>query len=255
VSTGGPDLFVICKSCGSEVSPYITECPYCGNRLRKRAPKLDRHGRVAEPPRRRSPTPSLPRLRRGEIPGIRADSHPYGTLVLLVASFAGCMLYRAAAVGSTVATDLWFKNGTHMWWRLLVAPFTYANTGDAFVSLSLIGVFGWLLERRHGPILVLALFAAGGIGGQAVSIAVFSGHEYLGAQGAALALMAAWAVPDLITFRREGEVEGDVIGIAVLTAVLAILPLASPEASYVSLGVGLLAGLILGYPLARIQLR
>src|SRR3712207_6963529 len=33
----GPDLFVVCKSCGSEVSPYITECPYCGTRLRKRA--------------------------------------------------------------------------------------------------------------------------------------------------------------------------------------------------------------------------
>src|SRR5207237_2602288 len=42
MSTGNPDLFVICKSCGSEVSPYITECPYCGNRLRRRAPKLPR---------------------------------------------------------------------------------------------------------------------------------------------------------------------------------------------------------------------
>ena len=75
MSTGGPDLFVICKSCGSEVSPYITECPYCGNRLRKRAPKLDREGRVSE--KRRPPTPALPRLRRDEIPGIRPDSRPY----------------------------------------------------------------------------------------------------------------------------------------------------------------------------------
>src|ERR671921_43274 len=40
----GPDLFVVCKSCGSEVSPYVTECPYCGTRLRKRAPKLERVG-------------------------------------------------------------------------------------------------------------------------------------------------------------------------------------------------------------------
>ncbi len=38
----GPDLFVVCKQCGSEVSPYITECPYCGARLRRRAPKLPR---------------------------------------------------------------------------------------------------------------------------------------------------------------------------------------------------------------------
>ncbi len=40
--TSGADLFVVCKQCGSEVSPYITECPYCGNRLRRRAPKLPR---------------------------------------------------------------------------------------------------------------------------------------------------------------------------------------------------------------------
>ena len=35
-----PDLFVICKSCSAEVSPYVTECPYCGQRVRKRAPKI-----------------------------------------------------------------------------------------------------------------------------------------------------------------------------------------------------------------------
>src|SRR5688500_18760947 len=39
-----PELSVVCKSCGSEVSPYVTECPYCGTRLRKRAPKLERVG-------------------------------------------------------------------------------------------------------------------------------------------------------------------------------------------------------------------
>ena len=39
-----PDLFVVCKNCGSEVSPYVTECPYCGQRVRKRAPKIDRSG-------------------------------------------------------------------------------------------------------------------------------------------------------------------------------------------------------------------
>ena len=68
MSTGGPDLFVICKNCQSEVSPYITECPYCGSRLRKRAPKLDRNGRVTER-KRRAPSPSLSRLRRGRSRG------------------------------------------------------------------------------------------------------------------------------------------------------------------------------------------
>ena len=49
------ELSVICKNCGSEVSPYVTECPYCGARLRKRAPKLERRGDALEPkPRRRA---------------------------------------------------------------------------------------------------------------------------------------------------------------------------------------------------------
>ena len=48
----GPDLFVVCKNCGAEVSPYITECPYCGTRLRKRAPKIERDGRVSDKGRR-----------------------------------------------------------------------------------------------------------------------------------------------------------------------------------------------------------
>ena len=49
------ELSVICKNCGSEVSPYVTECPYCGARLRKRAPKLERRGDGLEAkPRRRS---------------------------------------------------------------------------------------------------------------------------------------------------------------------------------------------------------
>ncbi|HKQ17096.1 MAG TPA: zinc-ribbon domain-containing protein, partial [Solirubrobacterales bacterium] len=39
-----PELSVVCRSCGSEVSPYVTECPYCGHRIRKRAPKLEREG-------------------------------------------------------------------------------------------------------------------------------------------------------------------------------------------------------------------
>src|SRR5215211_5452002 len=43
-AVASPELSVVCRSCGSEVSPYVTECPYCGTRLRKRAPKLERRG-------------------------------------------------------------------------------------------------------------------------------------------------------------------------------------------------------------------
>src|SRR2546430_3605289 len=99
VSTGGPDLFVICKNCGSEVSPYITECPYCGNRLRKRAPKLDRDGRLAEKKPRRTAPPLLTRLRQDEIPGIRPDSRPYATIVLVALGLVGTLLWRTGLAG------------------------------------------------------------------------------------------------------------------------------------------------------------
>src|SRR5271166_5193913 len=95
--TSGADLFVICKNCGSEVSPYITECPYCGNRLRKRAPKIDRHGRVAEKGKV-GPSPRLTRLRSGEIPGIRGETHPYATIILVAAGLVGCLLWRTGLV-------------------------------------------------------------------------------------------------------------------------------------------------------------
>jgi membrane associated rhomboid family serine protease len=251
--TSGADLFVVCKQCGSEVSPYITECPYCGNRLRKRAPKLDREGRVTEKRRRRPPTPSLPRLRHGEIPGIRADTRPYATIALLIAGFAGTLLWRAAAIASHSSIAGWYLEGTHLWWKLLVAPFTYATTSYAFVTLTAIGLYGWLLERRHGPVPVLLLFAAGAIGGAAASVAVDPNSVWLGANGGALALIVAWAIPDLLAMRAGEEIEGDMIGTAVFAAVVALMPLATLEASWLSDAVGVLAGIVIGLPLARTQ--
>src|SRR6187549_3536192 len=92
----GPDLFVVCKSCGSEVSPYITECPYCGTRLRKRAPKIERDGTVSESPRRRRR--SLRRAQReARIPGIAPGVYgakPWATIVLIALS---CFMWIALA--------------------------------------------------------------------------------------------------------------------------------------------------------------
>ncbi|MBV9944961.1 MAG: rhomboid family intramembrane serine protease [Solirubrobacterales bacterium] len=249
MSTGGPDLFVICKNCQSEVSPYITECPYCGSRLRKRAPKLDRNGRVTER-KRRSPSPSLPRLRRGEIPGIRAEARPYATIALILAGFAGTLLWRAALVGSTHAIELWQQFGTHLWWRLLVAPFTYINTGYALVALSTIAIYGWLIERRHGPIVVLTLFALGAIGGAAITAADSTLPIALGGNGGALALLVAWAIPDLLSLRAREEIEGDLLGTAVIAVVVALMPLAAPGASWISAATGAAAGILIGLPLA-----
>src|SRR3712207_1767559 len=97
----GPDLFVICKSCGAEVSPYITECPYCGTRLRKRAPKLERGGvpkpEEPEEPKRRT-RPALGRLRAGEMPGIRADRRAWVVWVLVVAALLTTVVVRSRLV-------------------------------------------------------------------------------------------------------------------------------------------------------------
>jgi membrane associated rhomboid family serine protease len=251
VSAGGPDLFVVCKSCGSEVSPYITECPYCGNRLRKRAPKIDRDGRVAEKPRRRPPTPALPRLRSGEIPGIRPDSRPYVTLALVVGGLAGCLLWRTLLVNPPDQLAIVGKPGPH-WWRLLTAPFVYDNTGFAFVVLGAMALYGWLLERRHGGLVVIALFLIGGVGGLAATASLYANPVALGANGAALALLIAWAIPDVLALQRGEEFDGDLIGTAAIAAVVALMPLALKEASWLADGVGVLAGLAIGLPLARI---
>ena len=37
-----------------------------------------------------------------------------------------------------------------------------------------IAIFGWLLERRHGPVVVLALFLGAGATGALVASAVYS---------------------------------------------------------------------------------
>ena len=155
-----PDLNVVCKNCGNEVSPYITECPYCGNRLRKRAPKIERDGTVSEPRKaRKARKPSAPRLSRfrsNEIPGIRGDSttRPYATLVLVVLSLFGYLLLFPVSVVDVAV----FGPIQGEWWRVATSPFLYTSVWYELVAVTAIAVFGWLLERRHGPIVVLALF-------------------------------------------------------------------------------------------------
>src|SRR5580693_10763671 len=96
--TSGADLFVVCKQCGSEVSPYITECPYCGHRLRRRAPKLPRVHAPTRPPRGRARLASLlgrskavraqsvARTRTRGRPGRWAAERPYATMALVAAA-------------------------------------------------------------------------------------------------------------------------------------------------------------------------
>src|ERR1700710_3137469 len=141
---GTPDLFVVCKKCGSEVSPYITECPYCGTRLRKRAPKIARRSGAASPRApRRLPRPMLTPLRANEIPGIRGDAtgRPNATIALLLLSLVGFLVLPCVARADVGLTTF----GSDQW-KLVVAPFIYPNAWYQLAVLLAIGVFGWRLE-------------------------------------------------------------------------------------------------------------
>ena len=247
----GPDLFVVCRSCGREVSPYITECPYCGSRLRKRAPKLERGGtpKAPKPPRKR---PSLGRLKPGEIPGIRADRRPYVTIVLVLASIVVSILSRTAAI---YPTDLVLGfSVTDEYWRAITTMFVYVQTGYEIVVLAAIFLFGWLLERRHGGWATLVVFLVAGAGGMLVAIAL-DDIPATGANSAALGLLGAWFVRDALNRRRGIEDDSDMLGVLAIAVVLVLLPLASPEASGIAGVAGGVIGLILGLGLAQLPER
>lgn len=243
----GPDLFVICKSCSAEVSPYITECPYCGARLRKRAPKLDKSGRVAEPK-----PPRLGRLRPGEMPGIRVDSgRPYATILLVLASIVVTIVYRAGLLNPA---DVVLGSSTEEW-RTVTTLFLYGDTGYELVALSAAFLFGWLLERRHGAWAVLVVFLAGGAAGNFLVLQFDEGVVSVGANGAALALLCAWTMRDLLGRRRGDDDEADLLGVLVVGVVLLLLPIATTDAhSLAGLG-GAVTGTLLGLLLARLPER
>lgn len=246
----GPDLFVVCKNCGAEVSPYITECPYCGTRLRKRAPKIERDGTISEPRvrrSRRSRAARAPRERR--IPGISAPplgSRPWATIAVVALSMF--MWVALAYLADFDVTPLGLGEPQ----KLLYGVFAYFNAWYQFAVLLAVGVFGWLIERRHGPWPVLALFVLGGIGGLAAAVAV-QDQGFVGANGAALALLCAWAVRDVRAARQGEDYEGDLLGAGVLSAVVFLMPAFVDEASWVAGAVGVLVGALAGALLSRAE--
>ena len=248
-----PDLFVVCRNCGSEVSPYVTECPYCGQRVRKRAPKLDRSGGEAQPKRKARRRPTLPRLRADEIAGVAPDTRPYATFALMLACVASALVWQAdpgldmGYIFVPILEDVW---------RFFVAPFLFADQiGYAFVTLVAVGIFGTLLERRFGAIAVIAVYVLSGAAGMALvayaetpplfvddtrSFFVFGGN------GAALGLLCAWLVDDRMAARRGEDRENDLLGVYVVAIVLVLLSLAEDSANIGAAVGGGLAGSLLG---------
>ena len=246
-----PDLFVVCKNCSSEVSPYVTECPYCGQRVRKRAPKIDRGAREEEPEGRRRGVrpPRLPPLKRGEMPGIAPETRPYATgLVIVLSLLATIVLTTGKVAYPDIGAILGPIDGE--WWRVATTPFLYDTDGPffEFVALVGVGVFGALIERRFGRIAVVLLFLAAGAGGAALAV-VLESYPVLGGHAAALGLLTAWVVDDRLASRRGDDRDNDLIGVAVFAVVLLLMPVADPQASlFAGIGgaaVGAVAGAVM----------
>jgi membrane associated rhomboid family serine protease len=254
-----PDLFVVCKNCGSEVSPYVTECPYCGQRVRKRAPKIDRS--TGEPTqKRRRRAKKLPRLRADEIAGIAPETRPYATAGLIVVCVIAMLVYAADPKLDMGYLFVKTPFGTEPW-RWFVTPFLHADQlGYAFVVLIAAGLFGTLVERRFGAVAVVLIFVLSGAAGAALAAALETppllsdvlGWPVFGANGAALGLLCAWLVDDLLARRRGDDRENDLLGVYIIAAVLVLLSLTTEEANIAAAVGGALAGSVIGLLLPRL---
>jgi membrane associated rhomboid family serine protease len=227
------ELSVICKNCGSEVSPYVTECPYCGARLRKRAPKLERRGdalEAQEPRRRRRRVP-----RPGRTTFAVSTDRPYATISIVLASAVLLLVQKATGYGlvSFGGVVVPFEDE---WWRYLAAPFAYLDVGYLFVVGIALAIFGTGIERRLGTVPTLVLLVACGSLGVLAAAGVADARNEIaviaGGNGLALGAVAAWFVI------RRSETSGaigedyDRVGVAVSAVALLLLPLFVETANF-----------------------
>jgi membrane associated rhomboid family serine protease len=254
----GPELSVVCKSCGSEVSPYVTECPYCGTRLRKRAPTLERDGdeiKVREDRReRRRRKAAERRSRLAERRDLAADltARPLVTIAALVASALVVIIERATDL---TVVDLGAISGPvgDQWWRYLAAPFVYDDIGYLFACGLAIAIFLPAIERRIGTfaslLLVLGCGALGMLAASGLDSSFGDGVEVAaGGNGIALGVLACWLVLRDAERRADPTDEYDRFAVAIAAIVLLCLPLvedfADPWAGIVGGLVGALCGLV-----------
>jgi membrane associated rhomboid family serine protease len=239
------ELSVICKNCGSEVSPYVTECPYCGARLRKRAPKLERRGDALEARPRRRGARLRGRLRRRAADTV--SERPYATSAAIAGS--ATLLIVQKATGATLSQvgglTVPFED---QWWRLFTAPFAYVDVGYLFVVAVALAIFAAGVERRLGSIAVgflliacgaLGMLAATGVAEAESRIAVIAGGN-----GMALGAMAAWFAIRRAEARHSIDQEYDLVGVAVAAAVILLLPVFESSADvFAGLAGGAVGGL------------
>jgi membrane associated rhomboid family serine protease len=248
------ELSVICKNCGSEVSPYVTECPYCGARLRKRAPQLERTGDGLEAKPRRG---SARRFLRIRLPRRAVDAHrPYATIGVILASAALLLVQQAS--GETLAT----LGGLNVpvegqWWRFLTAPFAYADVGYLFVVAVGLAIFATGIEQRLGSFAAGVLLVACGALGMVAASAVASAQGEIvtiaGGNGMALGAVAAWFAIRRSEAHHRIDQEYDPIGVAVAAAVLLALPIFESSADVFAGLAGAVVGALAGLAAAGLR--
>ncbi|MDQ3759382.1 MAG: rhomboid family intramembrane serine protease [Actinomycetota bacterium] len=270
----GPDLSVVCRNCGSEVSPYVTECPYCGTRVRKRAPRLEREGdeiRIREGRREKKLRRDAERRvraeeRRGGIaPGTarreELSGKPLATIALL--AIPAILYIVLAATGSvrgvvvTEATQAFIEifNATFGDdpWRYLIAPVFFVSAGYLFICGVAIAIFLPPLERRLGSgsafILAVACGVLGILAADGISSALGDGVQLAaGANGIALGALAAYVAIREPERRADPEDSYDPIAVGVAGIALLATPIffsfADPWAGIVGGLVGGLCGFV-----------
>lgn len=247
-----PELSVVCKSCGSEVSPYVTECPYCGTRLRKRAPKLKREGdeikvRESRRDRRRRRRRDRAERRRPSLPRLEVGERPVATIATLLVSAVLVVLQRAVPWNAQEVGAVVGPVGGEVW-RYLTAPFVYVDVGALVVVAIAIAIFGTAVERRLGTVATAVLIlATGSLGVLAADAAFTTGLDdtlvAAGGNGVALGLLGTWLMLWRVEVRDHFSEPFDILGVVAVAAVLLLLPLveitADPIAGLVGGGVGL----------------
>ena len=213
-------------------------------------PKLDRGG-VPKAPRKARSRPQLPRLRPGEIPGIRADRRPFVVWTIVLASVLVTVALKA---GLLDYADVQLVAGAEDPWRAFTTLFAYV------VHRLRSGV------RRRDRAVRLAARAPPRLVGAAARVPdlrrgrrVRGGHlgpgDRGGANGAALGMLAG--VGDARRARPPAGPRGRQRPArrVAISAVLVLLPLATTDASGIAGSSAAPAGILLGLVLAKLPER
>jgi membrane associated rhomboid family serine protease len=256
------ELFVICSNCSNEVSPYVTECPYCGTRLRKRAPDLKKQKKLEEKSERKAEK-RRERLRSQYEGGGSSTAwlepagggRPVATIALLATAIVASVIAASGVneVTRWMGEQLVFNGALSAKpWTLLTSPFLQYSFGYGLVCLLTFAVFGTGIERRYGIYWTVALWVVCGALGVAAEGLLAADAVTYGAYAVAVGSLLAWTV---VVVNREDLRDFDSLGLAAFAFVLCALPVATDVASIWTLLGGIVGGLLCGFALTRFRQR